>query len=94
MPHNSPDNVKDTCIGRCSKLGFDHGDVFWESQMLSLDLRGFANGQEPGKNQGKMNMARHLMFDAGNNAEWPRVADEQWQRKCPKQIPLCFAETE
>ena len=26
--HNSSDNVEDTCLGRCSKLGFDHGGVF------------------------------------------------------------------
>ena len=28
VPHNSPDNVEDTCLSRCSKLGLDHGDVF------------------------------------------------------------------
>ena len=28
VPHNAPDNVEDTCLGRCSKLGFDHGGVF------------------------------------------------------------------
>ena len=30
VPHYSPDNVEDTlsCLGRCSKLGFDHGIIF------------------------------------------------------------------
>ena len=53
VPHNSPDNVEDTCLSRCWKLGFDHGGVFEESQMLSpqqigLDFRGVYR-QEPGK---------------------------------------------
>ena len=53
VPHKSLDNVEDTCLSRCSKLGFDHGGVFEESQMLSprpigVDFRGFI-----GKNWGK-----------------------------------------
>jgi hypothetical protein len=46
---------------------------------MGLDFRGFAIGQEPGKIQGRMNTARHLMSGAGNNAEWPTGA-----KKVPK----------
>ena len=57
---------------------------------IGLDFRGFIgkNRGKPRKNVRRMNAARlgpHLMSDAGNNAEWPPVAN-----KMPKINPFVF----
>ena len=50
-------------------------------RLIGLDFRGFIgkNRGKSRKNVRRMNVARHLMSDAGNNVEWPPVA-----KKMPK----------